>query len=100
MAPSTGGRAPRQLRIRAEAGVVVGVDIGATVMKIGLADLAGTLLAHVSEAIDVADGPEKVLGRVEELLDDLLARSADGRPVWGLGVGVPGPVEFGTGLPV
>lgn len=100
MGPSTGGRAPRQLRLRAEAGVVVGVDIGATGMEIGVADLSGRVLARVEEAIDIADGPEVVLGRVEELVDGLLAAHAEGQEVWGVGVGVPGPVEFASGLPV
>jgi glucokinase-like ROK family protein len=38
---------------------------------------------------------------VEELFDDLLARDSVPRaPVYGIGVGVPGPVEFATGTPV
>ncbi len=100
MGPSTGGRAPRQLRLRAEAGVVVGAAIGATGMDIGVADLAGQVLAHVSVPIDIADGPELVLARVEAEADALLAEAAPDRDVWGVGVGVPGPVEFATGLPV
>lgn len=100
LAPSTGGRAPRRLRLRAEAGLVVGVDCGATGMAVGVADLAGTVLAKVDEPIDVADGPDPVLTRVEHHIDDLLARVSDPAPVWGIGVGVPGPVEFATGLPV
>src|SRR4051794_41957855 len=50
MGPSTGGRAPRQLRLRAEAGVVVGVDIGATPMNVGVADLAGPGIGPGGEA--------------------------------------------------
>jgi glucokinase-like ROK family protein len=100
MGPSTGGRAPRQLRLRAEAGVVVGVDIGATGMEVGVADLSGTVLDFVEESVDIADGPDVVLDRVEMLVDQLLARSGADRDVWGIGVGVPGPVEFATGLPV
>ncbi|HVN12421.1 MAG TPA: ROK family transcriptional regulator [Kineosporiaceae bacterium] len=100
MAPSTGGRQPRQLRLRAEAGVVAGISIGATGMEIGLADLSGQVIAHVAEQIDVADGPEAVLGRVEVLVDAQLCEYAADQEVWGLGVGVPGPVEFASGLPV
>src|SRR5689334_1649416 len=75
MAPSTGGRAPRQLRLRAEAGVVVGVDIGATFMDIGLADLGGRVLDHIEQPVDVADGPDVVLSRVEQVIDELVARN-------------------------
>ncbi|NYJ08456.1 ROK family transcriptional regulator [Petropleomorpha daqingensis] len=100
MGPSTGGRAPRQLRLRAEAGVVVGADIGATHMNVGIADLAGQVIGSVNEPMDIADGPEVVLSRVEQIVDELRAAHPDAGDVWGVGVGVPGPVEFSTGLPV
>jgi glucokinase-like ROK family protein len=100
LAPSNGGRAPRLLRLRDSAGLVAGVDIGATGMAVGLADLAGRVLVQAREPADVAAGPDVVLGRVEELVADLLGRLADPPPLWGLGVGVPGPVEFATSRPV
>src|SRR3954449_7324859 len=100
MAPSTGGRAPRRLRLRAEAGVVVGIDIGATHMNVGIADLAGQVIGSVDEPIDIADGPEAVLSRAEQIVDELRAGNPDAGEVWGVGCGVPGPVEFSTGLPV
>jgi predicted NBD/HSP70 family sugar kinase len=100
LAPSNGGRAPRLLRLRATAGLVAGVDIGATGMAVGLADLAGAVLTEAREPIDVADGPDVVLGRAERLLTDLLDGLDDPPPVWGVGVGVPGPVEFATSRPV
>ncbi|WP_229075593.1 ROK family transcriptional regulator [Actinoplanes sp. DH11] len=95
LAPSSGGRAPRRLRLRAERGVVLGVDIAANGLVVGVADLAGTMLATRRLAVDVADGPASVLAVVERLADELITR-----PVWAVGVGVPGPVEFRTGLPV
>ncbi|WP_199522531.1 ROK family protein [Geodermatophilus marinus] len=100
LAPSTGGRAPRRLRFRTEAGIVAGADIGATGMVVGLADLSGAVKAHATEAVDVADGPEVVLGRVEQLIEQLADGFPGSRPLWGVGVGVPGPVEFATGRPV
>lgn len=100
LGPSTGGRAPRRLRLCTEAGLVAGVDIGATGMVVGLADLSGSILAHEEVSIDIAEGPEVVLGRAEELVDRLLRGRGGDSAVWGMGVGVPGPVEFATGLPV
>ncbi|MFB4295001.1 ROK family protein [Actinomadura sp. NTSP31] len=97
---STGGRAPRRLRLRAEAGLVIGVDLGATSMSVGVADLAGAVLRSAEEPIDIADGPEAVLSRAEKVVDGLLGDLAPAAPVWGVGVGVPGPVEFETGLPI
>ncbi|PWW24413.1 glucokinase-like ROK family protein [Geodermatophilus normandii] len=100
LGPSNGGRAPRLLRLRDRAGLVAGADIGATGMAVGLADLSGRVVAQVHEQVDVADGPDVVLGRVEELVDRLLAGLADPPPLWAIGVGVPGPVEFATSRPV
>jgi len=69
-------------------------------MQVGLADLAGDVVAHTDDAISVADGPEAVLGRAEQLIDDLRRRPEAQGPLWGVGVGVPGRVEFSSGLPV
>ena len=98
--PSTGGRAPRQLRFRAEAGHVLVVELGATSISVGLTDLSGALVAHREEPGSVTDGPETTMRRIGELLDGLLTeRGASAPPVWGVGIGVPGPVEFRTGRP-
>ena len=101
LGPSTGGRAPRELRFRADAGEVLVAELGATSIGVGVADLGGRLLSHREEPADIAAGPDVVLARVETLFDELVAgRPADAPPVWGIGIGVPGPVEFATGRPV
>jgi glucokinase-like ROK family protein len=99
--PSTGGRAPRVLRFRAKAGSVLVGEFGATSLAVGLADLAGNLIERREEPLDVAIGADKALERLEGLLDPLVDAAARlGAPVWGLGVGLPGPVEFASGRPV
>lgn len=95
---STGGRAPRELVFRSDVGQVLVVALGASNLAVGVADLSGTVLAQRSEPADVADGPEVVLGRVEELLQGL--RGEYPGDVWGIGLGIPGPVEFSTGRPI
>ncbi len=66
-----------------------------------LTDLAGRILGHYTEPADIASGPEIVLGRVEELFQELqhTTRAIPGT-VWGVGLGVPGPVEFASGRPI
>ncbi len=98
MGRSTGGRAPRELRFCADAGHVLVVELGATSISVAIADLSGALRGQVTEAADVTDGPDVILGRAVELVDQLLRR--DPVEVWGVGVGLPGPVEFTTGRPV
>ena len=71
---STGGRAPRLLRFRADAGYLLVADLGATSTDVALADLAGEILVHRQEASDIAAGPDAVLARVEELFDECVAR--------------------------
>ncbi len=63
--------------------------------------LDGRILASHAEPADIADGPDAALGRVEELFasSGASARALPGR-LWGIGIGLPGPVEFRTGRPI
>jgi glucokinase-like ROK family protein len=97
---STGGRAPRELRFRAEAGVILVAELGATSIEVAHSDLAGTLTHLHSEPADVTDGPEQVLSRVAELFQEFVQDLPADVDVWGVGLGLPGPVEFETGKPV
>jgi glucokinase-like ROK family protein len=98
---STGGRPPRELAVRAEAGLVLVAPLGATHLAAGVTDLTGRVLDFVEEPGDIAAGPEATLARLEELFDQLLAGDAvPDAPVYGIGVGLPGPVEFASGTPV
>lgn len=95
---STGGRPPALLALNPTAWVVAGVDIGASHATAALADLAGNILVERRADLDVATGPEHVLGWVEGVIGELLA--GQGRAVETLaaiGIGLPGPVEHSTG---
>lgn len=98
---STGGRAPRLLRLRARAGHLLVADLGATSIDVAIADVAGRVLAHWEEPAEIAAGPDVILSRVEALFDELLKHTADvPGALWGIGIGLPGPVEFESGRPV
>ena len=101
LGPSTGGRPPRQMSFRADAGHVLVADLGATSIDVAVTDLDGRILGHRDEPADIAAGPEACLQRVDELFAELTAATRDlpGR-LWGIGIGVPGPVEFRSGRPV
>lgn len=98
---STGGRPPARIRFNPDSRVVVAIDLGATHGVVALADLAGTITTSESRRLLIADGPEPVLDWALEAAQRLFA--ATGRPLAdlvGIGIGVPGPVEHSTGLPV
>lgn len=99
--PSTGGRPPLSLVFNHDVGVILTADLGATHARLAVTDLAGQVLAELPEDLEIARGPEEVLDVVGaqfgELLDQVGRAPADVR---GVGVGVPGPVEFATGRPV
>ncbi|MCY7419827.1 MAG: ROK family protein [Chloroflexi bacterium] len=99
--PSTGGRPPRQLSFRADAGHILVADLGATSIDVAATTLDGQVLAHHAEPADIGAGPEVCLGRVEELFQGLdPARHGLPGRLWGVGIAVPGPVEFRTGRPM
>ena len=99
--PSTGGRPPTVLAFNRGAGLVLAADLGATHARIAATDLAGEPLAEVAGDLDIADGPQRVLAWVQERFDGLLADlGRSDEDVAGIGIGVPGPVEFATGTPV
>ena len=95
---STGGRPPSLLALNPGAWVVAGVDIGATHATAALADLAGTILVERREDLDVATGPQHVLGWVESVITEMLADRRRGTgELAAIGIGLPGPVEHSTG---
>jgi glucokinase-like ROK family protein len=102
LAPSTGGRAARKLTFRGDAGHLLVAELGNTSISVGLAGLDGRLLAKIEEPAEISIGPEPILDRVDELFDQLLrARDAEEkRPLWGIGLGVLGPVDSETGAPL
>ena len=99
--PSTGGRPPRQLTFNADGGHILVADLGATSVDVAVTTLDGRILGHHDEPARIEAGPEQGLARVDALFDTLLRTTPDlhGR-LWGIGIGVPGPVEFESGRPI
>jgi glucokinase-like ROK family protein len=93
---STGGRAPREVRFNQNAGYVLVIEMGATEGLIGIADLAGKVLESSNVNFDISDGPQKVLGTVQEGINKAIAKHAN--QLWGIGIGLPGPVEYASGM--
>src|SRR6185503_11544367 len=98
---STGGRPPKTFAFNRNAGTVLAADLGATHSRLAVTDLAGEVMVQTRADIPIADGPDKVLGWLEKTFDGLLKETGEKvATVQGVGVGIPGPVEFATGTPV
>lgn len=100
-AVSTGGRPSSQFALNASGRVVLGVDVGASHVRIAVTDLGGKILAQDSVAMEVSEGPDAVLTWVASSGKALL-KTVEASPsgLLAVGVGLPGPVEHATGLPI
>jgi predicted NBD/HSP70 family sugar kinase len=89
------GRPAERFGFNASNGVLLLADIGATGMRTALCDLSGEVRHERVVLSDVTDGPQTVLSTVHEQFTEMLAAdSSTVRPVQGIGLSVPGPVDF------
>ena len=95
---STGGRPAELLEVDAGQGVVLVADLGGNHARAAVVSLGGQPLAEEHEPIKIGEGPESVLRWVDGAFGRVLAKCGwDADRVRGIGVGVPGPVEFAAG---
>ena len=95
---STGGRRAETVHLSEKLGVLIGADLGATSLEVAIMRPDMGLLARHAEPADVRAGPGVVLARVRVLMRQLLAEcGATDKQVIGIGIGVPGPVDFESG---
>lgn len=97
--PSSGGRAPRTLRFAAERGRIIVCALGALHIHVGITALEGDVLDQTHREWEIGRGPAETMDAAMAMVDELLARNPE-VPVWAVVVGVPGPVDFGSGRPV
>ncbi|MGW1253200.1 ROK family transcriptional regulator [Streptomyces sp. NPDC002535] len=118
---STGGKPRTVLRLVPTAGYAVGVHLDRDELTTLLADLAGTVVARRTRALDLGAGAGPVLDAVAEEVRGLLAAGSTARaagpevgrdaraaglasasapaPVLGVGVAMPGPLDHRAGVP-
>ncbi|WP_109474644.1 ROK family transcriptional regulator [Ornithinimicrobium cavernae] len=98
---STKGRPADLFAFHERRGRLLVADIGATKFRAGLCDLSGSVEVEESIEVDVAGGPESVLGIVLECFERFLkATNVDREVILGVGVSVPAPVKSGAGMTV
>ena len=100
-AESSGGRRAVRFAFKADRRLVLALDLGATHLIAGLADLNGVLLASRTEEVSIDTGPEPVLDQAMAAAQSLLLELERGpESLAGVGIGLPGPVEHSSGRPV
>ncbi|QOR71099.1 ROK family transcriptional regulator [Ruania alkalisoli] len=98
--PANGGPTAKRaaLTLNPEAGVIVGLDFSAGSVTGVIADLSHQVLADGTRALAPQLG---WMGRLDvgvELIDEMRADAGvTGRPLAGVGLGIPGPVDWTTG---
>ncbi|WP_221451700.1 ROK family transcriptional regulator [Arthrobacter sp. AZCC_0090] len=93
---ATGGRRPTLLELVPDAGFILAADLGAHHTWVGRLNLSGNLLASELRTIDINDGPEVVLPQAAAMMRALSDPAVD-PPLRGVGMSLPGPVDFSSG---
>jgi len=101
--PSAGGKPPRLLHIVDDARYAIGVDMSGYEVQGSVFDLRGRVVHHLSLPMPCASGGaadarngDAALDLVYLLLDQLIAVA--GRPLLGVGLGVPGFLDAQQGV--
>jgi len=94
VSPAGFGRPATEVSIKADASIMVGVQIGVGFVQLGLVDLMGTVLHTTGFEYPVEEEAPDVLDRVgAAVLEIVDAGVADKGVIDGIGIAVPGPVD-------
>ncbi len=94
-----GGRPPRLLEINPEYGKVIGIDLGASHVNVLITNVAAQILYEQEVPIDIAEGPQKILDKVDELVQQGIRQSGvRWDTILAIGLGVPGPIDSASGM--
>ena len=95
------GRNRELLKFAKDNGYIIAVDLGATSLDVALCNLDAEIIEVKQREVLVNNGPKTVMAQVDQLIKELLkSNSISQKKIFGIGMGVPGPVEFSRGLPV
>ncbi|WP_083521226.1 ROK family protein [Alicyclobacillus kakegawensis] len=93
------GRRPVLLLFNSRAGYVVGVDLGVDYVRIIVSDLSGEIVAVREFPLADNKSPQQMVESIVHAVDDLKAElPSSSLGVIGMGVGVPGLVDYSHGI--
>ncbi|SFZ85514.1 Sugar kinase of the NBD/HSP70 family, may contain an N-terminal HTH domain [Devosia enhydra] len=95
------GRAPRLLSFLPDAGVILTAEIEANALTVGVTDLDGRILVTRDVPHVLTPDVEVVMAVLDEAFGAALAEAGvSAQKVWGIGLGVPFPVDYATARPI
>ena len=77
--------------------VALGIDIGGTSIKGASINDKGIILDRFALDVNKSDKPEKTIGDLCELINNFLKEHQYGEKISGIGIGIPGMVDFDSG---
>ncbi len=77
---------------------VVGIDLGATKIALGLIDPHNRVVAHQLVPTAPLDGPDAAVQRMARAVDALKGALVPGAAISGVGICAPGPLDHRTGV--
>lgn len=93
---STGGRKPVLLALNAQAGYAIGIKLTEETLTAVLTDLDATIIARQSALIP-GHTPEQISATIAAVVHTLVP-AAQGRPIFGVGVGMAGVIDRNRNL--
>jgi predicted NBD/HSP70 family sugar kinase len=97
--PRSNGRPPLQVSLAPSAAYAVGLDFGHRHVRAAVCDLGGRIISDRYAAFDVDEAPLDGFELARELTEQVIGEAeVDARHVIGVGVGLPAPLDAGTGL--
>lgn len=95
---ATGGRQPRLLQLRPEAGAVASAALGARHVVLRIASQSGDEIVTLSEEIDVSTGAEATIDAIWSALRREMKKAGIApSTLRGIAIGLPAPVDSSTG---
>ncbi|MEU0032848.1 MULTISPECIES: ROK family protein [unclassified Streptomyces] len=95
---STGGRPSHRIDFDRAHASIIAVDLETRHAHAAVLDLSGNILAETTAALDITHGPEEVLDQLARWIPDLIAAAGvEPTRVCGIGLSVPGPVDWEIG---
>jgi predicted NBD/HSP70 family sugar kinase len=98
---SRGGRRPILLELNYRSHCCIGIELSTTFLNLVITDLRAEILYQLNEPFDITTGPDLAVQHVEAVVGRAMQDAGiDPEKVTGVGIGVPGPITYTTGLTI